>query len=161
MNSLRKTPLGTPLMGAAGRCYSPLSILQTPPPIREEEPIPAAAAEPRDSRKVPAFDLNEILNQRVKLCNDSLYQQSNDASSSSLEGEGPTTPTEPQLTDHSQPAPPFFTPEAGLRRSNGIQPQLNYECPVAGAGAVPTAGRHGTSLDSGLLLVSLTLDLCL
>uniref|UniRef100_G3NYX3 NEDD1 gamma-tubulin ring complex targeting factor n=1 Tax=Gasterosteus aculeatus aculeatus TaxID=481459 RepID=G3NYX3_GASAC len=116
VNSLRKTPLGTPLMGAAGRCYSPLSILQTPPPIREEEPIPAAAAEPRDSRKV----------------------------SSSLEGEGPTTPTEPQLTDHSQPAPPFFTPEAGLRRSNGIQPQLNYECPVAGAGAVPTAALSDT-----------------
>nr|XP_019968172.1 PREDICTED: protein NEDD1 isoform X1 [Paralichthys olivaceus] len=42
----------TPLVATAGRCYSPLSVFQTPPPIKEEEPITAAAAEPCDSRKV-------------------------------------------------------------------------------------------------------------
>ncbi len=55
-NSHRKTPLGTPLGASAGRCYTSLSVFQTPPPIKEEEPIPAAAAEPCDSRKVLTSD---------------------------------------------------------------------------------------------------------
>lgn len=33
ISAQRKTPLGT----AGGRCYSPLSVFQTPPPIKEEE----------------------------------------------------------------------------------------------------------------------------
>lgn len=63
-NSHRKTPLGTPLVTSAGRCYSPLSVFQTPPPIKEEEPISAAAAELCDSRKVRTSHLNlcSILN---------------------------------------------------------------------------------------------------
>ncbi|KAK1887962.1 Protein NEDD1 [Dissostichus eleginoides] len=104
----RKTPLGTPL--TAGRCYSPHSAFQTPPPIKEEEPITAAA----------------------ESCDPGRLEK---GSSSSLEGEGSTPPTSPQLTNHSQPAPPFFTPE--LRRANGIQAQLNYESPAQGA--PPTA----------------------
>lgn len=60
-----KTPLGMPLVASAGRCYSPLSIFQTPPPIKEEEPIPAAAAEPCDPRKVLTSDLT--LSLEVKL----------------------------------------------------------------------------------------------
>ncbi|XP_036963247.1 protein NEDD1 isoform X1 [Acanthopagrus latus] len=115
-NSHRKTPLGTPLVTSAGRCYSPLSVFQTPPPIKEEEPIPAAAAEICDSRK------------------------SDKASSSSLEGEGQATPTSSQQTNHSQPAPPFFTPEPSLRRANGIQAQLSYDSPVQGAPPTSTAG---------------------
>ncbi|KAM4618573.1 protein NEDD1 [Polymixia lowei] len=95
----RKTPLGTPLGTPATRCYSPLSVFQTPPPIKEEEPLPSAAAEPCDSRK----------NDR--------------GSGSSLEGEGQTTP------NHSQAAPPFFTPEPSLRRANGVQSQLSYGTP--------------------------------
>ncbi|KAG7231609.1 hypothetical protein INR49_011004, partial [Caranx melampygus] len=75
----------TPLVASAARCYSPLSIFQTPPPIKEEEPVTAAAAESCDPRK------------------------SDKTSSSSLEGEGQTTPTSSQQTNHSQPAPPFFT----------------------------------------------------
>ncbi|XP_041795224.1 protein NEDD1 isoform X2 [Chelmon rostratus] len=110
-----KTPLGMPLVASAGRCYSPLSIFQTPPPIKEEEPIPAAAAEPCDPRK------------------------SDKASSSSPEGEGQTPPTSSQ-TNHSQPAPPFFTPEPSLRRANGIQAQLSYDSPVQGAPPTTTAG---------------------
>ncbi|XP_042369643.1 protein NEDD1-like isoform X2 [Plectropomus leopardus] len=119
--SHRKTPLGTPLVGAAGRCYSPLSAFQTPPPIKEEEPAHAADAEPRDPRK------------------------SDKTSSSSVEGEGPTTPTATQQTSHSQPAPPFFTPEPSLRRANGVQAQLSYDSPVQGAPPTMagTAGRPG------------------
>ncbi|XP_035521354.1 protein NEDD1 [Morone saxatilis] len=112
-NSHRKTPLGTPLVASAGRCYSPLSVFQTPPPIKEEEPIPAAAAEPCDSRK------------------------SDKASSSSVEGEAQTPPTSSQQTNQSQPAPPFFTPEPGLRRANSIQTQLSYDSPLQGAPAGP------------------------
>ncbi|XP_035859380.1 protein NEDD1 isoform X3 [Sander lucioperca] len=106
----RKTPLGTPLT-AAGRCYSPLSVFQTPPPIREEEPIPAA--KPNDYRK---------------------------ASSSSLEGEPQTPPTASQTTNHIQPPPPFFTPELSLRRANGIQAQLSYESPFQAAPPTSTSG---------------------
>ncbi|XP_070763725.1 protein NEDD1 [Enoplosus armatus] len=115
-NLHRKTPLGTPLVASGGRCYTPLSVFQTPPPIKEEEPIPAAAAEPCDSRK------------------------SDKASSSSLEGEGQTTPTSSQQANHSQPAPPFFTPEPSLRRANGVQAQLSYDSPVHGAPPSTTAG---------------------
>ncbi|XP_040894782.1 protein NEDD1 [Toxotes jaculatrix] len=115
-NSHRKTPLGTPLVASAGRCYSPLSSFQTPPPIKEEEPITAAAAEPCDSRK------------------------SDKTSSSSLEVEGQTTPTSSQQTNHSLPAPPFFTPEPSLRRASGIQAQLSYDSPVHGAPPTAAAG---------------------
>lgn len=38
---------------ASGRCFSPLSVYQTPP-IKEEEPAPATAAEPGDTPKVRA-----------------------------------------------------------------------------------------------------------
>ncbi|XP_041652296.1 protein NEDD1 isoform X1 [Cheilinus undulatus] len=114
--SHRKTPLGTPLVSSAGRCYSPLSTFQTPPPIKEEEPISTAAAEPCDTGK---------------------------PSSSSLEGDGQTTPTSSQQTNHSQAGPPFFTPEPSLRRANGIQTQLSYDSPVQGA--PPTAAGPALS----------------
>ncbi|XP_023262276.1 protein NEDD1 [Seriola lalandi dorsalis] len=114
-NSHRKTPLGTPLVASAGRCYSPLSVFQTPP-IKEEEPVTAAAAEPCDPRK------------------------SDKTSSSSLEGADQTTPTSSKQTNHSQPAPPFFTPEPSLRRANGIQAQLSYDSPVQGAPPTAAAG---------------------
>lgn len=123
-NSHRKTPLGTPLgvglgtplFGSAGRCFTPQSVFQTPPPIKEEEPITAGAAEPCDSRK------------------------SDKASSSSLEAEIQTPPTTSQQTNHSQAAPPFFTPEPSLRRANGVQAQLSYDSPVQGAPPTSTAG---------------------
>uniref|UniRef100_A0A672YS04 NEDD1 gamma-tubulin ring complex targeting factor n=1 Tax=Sphaeramia orbicularis TaxID=375764 RepID=A0A672YS04_9TELE len=67
-------------------------------------------------------------------------------SSSSLEGEGKTTPTSSQQTIHSsQPAPPFFTPEPSLRRADGIQTQLSYDSPVhatPSTSTAPTAGRN-------------------
>ncbi|XP_008296348.1 protein NEDD1 [Stegastes partitus] len=128
-NSLRKTPLGTPLgvalgtplLGSGGRGFNPQSVFQTPPAIKEEEPLAAGAAEACDSRK------------------------SDKASSSSLEAEGKTTPTMSQPTNHSQPAPPFFTPEPGLRRANGVQAQLSYDSPVQGAPATTTTTAAGLS----------------
>ncbi|XP_028441707.1 protein NEDD1 isoform X2 [Perca flavescens] len=118
----RKTPLGTPLT-AAGRCYSPLSVFQTPPPIREEETIPpAATAKPSDYRKLTSPAIGR------------------QASSSSLEGEAQTPPTASQMTNHIQPAPPFFTPELSLRRANGIQAQLSYESPFQAAPPTSTTG---------------------
>lgn len=118
----RKTPLGTPL--TAGRCYSPLSVFQTPLPIKEEEPITAESCDPGRLEK---------------------------GSSSSLEGEGSTPPTSPQLTNHSQPAPPFFTPE--LRRANGIQAQLNYESPAQGAPPIAAAASLSSSLSQNIMEV--------
>ncbi|XP_029282046.1 protein NEDD1, partial [Cottoperca gobio] len=114
-NSHRKTPLSTPLAAAAARCYSPLSVFQTPSPIKEEEPF-SAAAETCDSRKPDK------------------------ASRSSLEGEDPTTPTLSQQTNHSQLAAPFFTPDPGLGRANGLQAQLSYESHAQGAAPPPAAG---------------------
>ncbi|KAM6937971.1 protein NEDD1 [Xenentodon cancila] len=125
-SSQRKTPLGTTLVVSAGRCYSPLSVFQSPLPIKEEEPV-SAAAEPFDSRK------------------------SDKASSSSLEGEDRTTPTTTQQTSHSQPAPPFFTPEPSLRRANGIQTQLSYDSPMHGAPPPTTAGPAATAAVSSSL----------
>ncbi|KAM3870053.1 protein NEDD1 [Diretmus argenteus] len=111
----RKAPLGTPLGTPAVRCYSPLSAFQTALPIKEEEPNASGVAEASDLRK---FDKG---------------------SGSSLEGDGQTTPTSSQQTNDRQTAPPF-TPEPSLRRSNGIQAQLNYGTPVPGAPPTTTAG---------------------
>ncbi|XP_024911768.1 protein NEDD1 isoform X2 [Cynoglossus semilaevis] len=111
----RKTPLGTPLLTPAGRCYSPLSLFTTPPPIREEEPITAAAAGSCDSGK------------------------SDKPSCSSLEGNGHGTPPSSQQTNHIQPAPPFFTPEPSLRRANGFQAPLSCESPQHGAAPTTAA----------------------
>ncbi|XP_047453491.1 protein NEDD1 isoform X2 [Mugil cephalus] len=123
-SSHRKTPLGTPLLGPAGTSYSPLSIFQSPLPVTAEEPITAAAGEPCDPRK---------------------------ASGSSLEGEGQATPTSAQQANHSQPAPSFFTPEPGLRRTNGVQAQLSYDSPVHVAPPTSSAGAASSSAVSSSL----------
>ncbi|XP_014003765.1 protein NEDD1 isoform X2 [Salmo salar] len=100
-----KNPLGT--LGG-GRCYSPLPVFQTPSPIKEELAMPPAPAQTdtQDSKR---------------------YEK---GSGSSLEGEAPTTSS--AQTSHSQPAPPFFTPEPGLR-TNDVQAQLSYNTPLNGA----------------------------
>ncbi|XP_071199811.1 protein NEDD1-like isoform X2 [Salvelinus alpinus] len=102
-----KTPLGT--LGG-GCCYSPLPVFQTPSPIKEELAMPPAPAQTdtQDSKR---------------------YEKD---SGSSLEGEATTTPTSSAQTSHSQPAPPFFTPEPGLR-TNDVQAQLSYNTPLNGA----------------------------
>ncbi|KAM4734312.1 protein NEDD1 isoform 2-T2 [Anableps anableps] len=127
--SQRRTPLGTHLGASGGRSYSPLSIFQSPQPIKEEEPITAAAAEPCDRKP----DKN---------------------SSSSLEGEPQTPPTASQQTKQSQPAPPLFTPEPSLRRANGIQTQLSYDSPAYGA--PPTAAAAPGSAATAAVSSSLS-----
>uniref|UniRef100_H3CAG8 NEDD1 gamma-tubulin ring complex targeting factor n=1 Tax=Tetraodon nigroviridis TaxID=99883 RepID=H3CAG8_TETNG len=103
----------TPLVASAGRCFSPLSVYQTPP-IKEEEADPAAAAESGDMAKPDKTSI------------------------SSLEGDLRTTPTSSHQASLGQPAPPFFTPEPSLRRANGVQTQLSYDSPVQGAVAAGT-----------------------
>ncbi|KAM9572170.1 protein NEDD1-like isoform 3-T3 [Salvelinus alpinus] len=44
----RKTPLGTP---GGGRCYSPLSVFQTPQPIKEEDAEPPAQTDTLDLKR--------------------------------------------------------------------------------------------------------------
>ncbi|RVE72141.1 hypothetical protein OJAV_G00058930 [Oryzias javanicus] len=117
-SSQRRTPLGTQIP-SGGRHYSPLSVFQSPLPIKEEEPLSSAGAEAGDSRKP-------------------------EASSSSLEGEGAGTLSTSQQTNHIQPATAFFTPEPSLQRANGIQTQLScdspvYKSPLPTAGPVPAA----------------------
>ncbi|CAI5668359.1 unnamed protein product [Oreochromis niloticus] len=124
-NSHRKTPLGTPLAASAGRCYSPLSVFQTPPAIKEEEPNTAVAREPCDSRK------------------------SDKVSCSSLETQSQSTPPMSQPANHSQLAPPFFTPEPSLRRANGIQAQLSYDSPVHGVPPT-TSAAAGPALSAAV-----------
>ncbi|MEQ2265485.1 hypothetical protein XENORESO_007851 [Xenotaenia resolanae] len=116
--SQRKTPLGTQLGASAGRSCSPLSVFPSPLPIKEEEPIAAAAAEPCD-------------------------RKSDKNISSSLEGEHQTPPTTSQQTNQSQPVLSFLTPEPSLLRANGIQTQLSYDSPVYGA--PPTAAAAGSA----------------
>ncbi|KAF7656553.1 hypothetical protein LDENG_00039610 [Lucifuga dentata] len=128
-NSHRKTPLGTPLPISAARSFSPLSIFQTPSPITEEEPIPSAAAESCDSRKVLTSDLSLALEITPNLQRGNVDK----LGSSSLAGEGQTPPTSSQQANHSQLAPPFFTPEPSLRRANSIQAQMSLDLPVHGA----------------------------
>ncbi|XP_024136766.1 protein NEDD1 [Oryzias melastigma] len=117
-SSQRRTPLGTQIP-SGGRHYSPLSVFQSPLPIKEEEPISSAGAEAGDYRK-------------------------SEASCSSLEGEGAGTLPTSQQTNHIQPTTAFFTPEPSLQRANGIQTQLScdsplYKSPPSAAGPVPAA----------------------
>ncbi|XP_068169117.1 protein NEDD1 [Antennarius striatus] len=133
-SSHRKTPLGTQLGASAGRCYSPLSVFQTPPPIREEEPSPAVAGEQLVSRKVLTSDLS----------------LPNKASSSIQEGEGQTTPTSSQQMNHTQTATPIFTPDPSLRRANGVQAQLSYDSPVQGAPPTSTGSALSVAVSSSL-----------
>ncbi|XP_056138008.1 protein NEDD1 isoform X2 [Lampris incognitus] len=104
----RKTPLGTP----GTRCYSPLSVFQTTPPIKEEEPVASAAAEPCDSTKSDKGD------------------------GSSPQGEEQITPTSSAQTNYSQPAPP----EPSLRRPSGLQDQLSSGRPLHGVLPTSAAG---------------------
>lgn len=114
----RKTPLGT----TSSRCYSPLSVFQTPPPIKEEEALPLAPTlkDPRDLKR------------------------SDNNIGSSLEGECPTTPTSSAQTSHSQQAPPFFTPEPSLMKANDFQAQLSVN------GASTTGAKGSAAVASSL-----------
>ncbi|XP_077066903.1 LOW QUALITY PROTEIN: protein NEDD1 [Siphateles boraxobius] len=102
-SSQRKTPLGTP----GSRCYSP-SVVQTPPPIKEEEPIttPPQQTDVQNGNKV---EKNNGLRQEYDVI---------------------TTPPAAQST-RVQSTQPLNTPEANQRRD--LLTQLTYDSPVSGA----------------------------
>ncbi|TNN00659.1 hypothetical protein fugu_011905 [Takifugu bimaculatus] len=143
----RKTPLGTPLVASAGRCFSPLSVYQTPP-IKEEEPAPAMVAESGDIAKVQTQTCENSSVERCRITG--FHLQPHKTSSSSLEGEVHTTPPSSHQTNLSQPAPPFFTPEPSLGRANGIQTQLSYDSPTQRATAAASSGPLGSALSAAV-----------
>ncbi|XP_029952881.1 protein NEDD1 isoform X2 [Salarias fasciatus] len=108
-----RTPLGTPL--TAGRSFTPTPAFPSPLTIKEEEAVGAKDA--TDSGK-------------------------SDRASSSGQEDGETPPPTAQQTNHSQPAPPIFTPEAGPRRANGVPAQ--EAPPTASAGPSVTAAVSST-----------------
>ncbi|XP_051545797.1 protein NEDD1 [Myxocyprinus asiaticus] len=99
-SSQRKTPLGT----SGSRCYSP-SVVQTPPPIKEEEPITTPPQEP-DIQNGTKVEKNNDIRQEYDTI---------------------TSPPASQST-HVQSVHPFNTPEPTLRRD--LPTQLTYDSPV-------------------------------
>ncbi|KAL2093579.1 hypothetical protein ACEWY4_010891 [Coilia grayii] len=94
----RKTPLGT----TGGRCYSPLSVFQTPPPIKEEE----AQSE---EGKSPERNGN-----------------------SGPESDALTTPPALQNLRMQSSIPAYLTPDITQRRANDISTHLTYSSPLNG-----------------------------
>ncbi|KAI4895547.1 hypothetical protein NFI96_022532, partial [Prochilodus magdalenae] len=121
----RKNPLGTP----GSRCYSPLSAVQTPPAIKEEEPVTTSSAH-TDTQNNVMVEKNNGPRQDVM-----------------------TTPPASQST-HIQSVPPFNTPEHSQRRE--VPTQLTYDSPGSSsqpvpapeAAAAPGAGSSGAPLTS-------------
>ncbi|XP_059402348.1 protein NEDD1-like isoform X2 [Carassius carassius] len=114
-SSQRKSPLGTP----GSRCYSP-SVVQTPPPIREEEPIttPPQQTDLQNGNKV---EKKNVLQQDFDVI---------------------TTPPAAQST-LVQSVQPFNTPEPSQRRD--LPSQLIYDSPVCGA---PSAAAPAAAVES-------------
>ncbi|XP_028814818.1 protein NEDD1 isoform X2 [Denticeps clupeoides] len=112
--SQRKTPLGT----QGSRCYSPLSVFQTPPPIKEEEPAPIAPSQ-TDTRDAKVAEKS---------------QQSTVG----------TTPPLPQSTS-TQSGPQYCSPEPTQRRANEVPAHLIYDSPVNGAPPTAVPGQTASA----------------
>uniref|UniRef100_A0AAR2KGC5 Anaphase-promoting complex subunit 4-like WD40 domain-containing protein n=1 Tax=Pygocentrus nattereri TaxID=42514 RepID=A0AAR2KGC5_PYGNA len=118
----RKNPLGTP----GSRCYSPLSAVQTPPAIKEEEPVTSSVHTDTQNN----VEKNNGPHQDIM-----------------------TTPPASQST-RTQSVPPFNTPEHSQRKD--VPTQLTYESPVSSSQPVPApeaaaasgAGSSGAPLTS-------------
>lgn len=135
-SSQRKTPLGTP----GSRCYSP-SVVQTPPPIKEEEPIttPPQQTDVQNGTKV---QLVLIIIQHIFVFMNSTYfppdyWQVEKNNSLRHEYDVITTPPAAQST-RVQSTQPLNTPEANQRRD--LLTQLTYDSPASGA---PPAAAPG------------------
>ncbi|KAM9471122.1 protein NEDD1 isoform 1-T1 [Clarias gariepinus] len=125
----RKNPLGTP----GTRCYSPLSAVHTPPPIKEEEPVTSPTHTDTQNNTVEKtnFPRQNVL----------------------------TTPPAPQST-HMQSVPLFNTPEPSQRRE--VPTQLSYDSPVSSSqptaeSAAAAAGASGAA-SSGAPLTSVQMN---
>ncbi|XP_031420902.1 protein NEDD1 isoform X3 [Clupea harengus] len=108
-----KTPLGT----SGGRCYSPLSVFQTPPPIKEEE----AQTETQEGKT------------------------SEKDGSSSQESDTLNTPPALQNLRMQSSIPPYLTPEISLRRANDVSAHLTYNSPFNGARPTLATAGPGVS----------------
>ncbi|XP_072519324.1 protein NEDD1 [Salminus brasiliensis] len=122
----RKNPLGTP----GSRCYSPLSVVQTPPAIKEEEPVITLPVH-TDTHNNVMVEKNNGPQQDVM-----------------------TTPPASHSA-HIQSVPPFNTPEHSSQRRE-VPTQLTYDSPVNSSHPVPApeaaaasgAGSGGAPLTS-------------
>uniref|UniRef100_A0A8C2K8U8 Protein NEDD1-like n=1 Tax=Cyprinus carpio TaxID=7962 RepID=A0A8C2K8U8_CYPCA len=126
-SSQRKTPLGTP----GSRCYSP-SVVQTPPPIKEEESITTPP-------------------QQTDVQNGSKVQKNN-----GLRQECDVTSTLPA----AQSVNTYNSPEPAQRRD--LPTQLTYDSPVSGAPAAaapaPAAAVESGAEGRGAPLTSIQMN---
>lgn len=127
----RKNPLGTP----GARCYSPLSAVQTPPAIKEEEPVITSPThmDTQNNMHDGQSEKTSYLRQNVL-----------------------TTPLASQST-HIQSVPSFNTPEPSQRRE--VPAQLTYDSPVSSSQPIAesAAGASG-AVSSGAPLTSVQMN---
>ncbi|XP_076127725.1 protein NEDD1 isoform X1 [Alosa pseudoharengus] len=114
VSAQRKTPLGT----TGGRCYSPLSVFQTPPPIKEEE----APTETQDGK-----------------------MSERNGGSSSQESDSLATPPALQNLRMQSSIPAYLTPEITHRRANDVTAHLTYNSPFNGARPTLATAGAGAS----------------
>lgn len=100
----------------------------------------ASAAEPCDRKVMTSGEVAQIFAAALFDVGYSVFLQSDKNSSSSLEVEPQTPPTTSQETNQSQPGAPFYTPELGLRKANGVPAQLSYDSPVCRTPPTAAAG---------------------
>ncbi|XP_047013188.2 protein NEDD1 isoform X1 [Ictalurus punctatus] len=123
----RKNPLGTP----GARCYSPLSAVQTPPAIIEEEPVITSPTH---------MDTQNNMSEKTSYLRQNVL----------------TTPLASQST-HIQSVPSFNTPEPSQRRE--VPTQLTYDSPVSSSQPIAesAAGASG-AVSSGAPLTSVQMN---
>ncbi|KAL6480516.1 hypothetical protein MHYP_G00115490 [Metynnis hypsauchen] len=111
----RKNPLSTP----GSRCYSPLSAVQTPPAIKEEEPVTSSAHTDTHNN----VEKNNGPRQDVM-----------------------TTPPASQSM-RIQSVPPFGTPEHSQRKD--MPSQLTYDSPVSSSQPIPAPEEAAAASGAG------------
>ncbi|TSK28085.1 Protein NEDD1 [Bagarius yarrelli] len=121
----RKNPLGT----TGARCYSPLSAVQTPPPIKEEEPVITSPTHTNTQNNT--VEKNTYSRQNVL-----------------------TSPPASQTT-HIQSVASFNTPEPSQRTE--VPTQLTYDSPVSSSQPIAESAAAG-GVSSGAPLTSVQMN---
>ncbi|XP_053538147.1 protein NEDD1 isoform X2 [Ictalurus punctatus] len=122
----RKNPLGTP----GARCYSPLSAVQTPPAIIEEEPVITSPTH---------MDTQNNMSEKTSYLRQNVL----------------TTPLASQST-HIQSVPSFNTPEPSQRRE--VPTQLTYDSPVSSSQPIAESAGASGAVSSGAPLTSVQMN---
>ncbi|XP_053487102.1 protein NEDD1 isoform X2 [Ictalurus furcatus] len=122
----RKNPLGTP----GARCYSPLSAVQTPPAIKEEEPVITSPTH---------MDPQNNMSEKTSYLRQNVL----------------TTPLASQST-HIQSVPSFNTPEPSQRRE--VPTQLTYDSPVSSSQPIAESAGASGAVSSGAPLTSIQMN---